>query len=438
MYCGYVTTIKQIRKHDNADRLQVVEVFGNNVIVDLSFKAGDRVVFFPVDGQLSEEFCRDNDLVRRKDESGNPAGGYLDPEKRNIRAIRLRGEKSEGLILPISVLSPYADIEKLEDGEQVSILNGHEICRKYIPRRNQGQGQHGVNRTRSSKERDQEQFPFFAQHVDTEQLAYNQSAFHEGDTIYLTRKLHGTSFRVANTVECVARKQSFIRRMFKRPARIDRRFTAVSGTRRVVLRDFEHGYYGNDEFRKPAHEFFAKRLPKGWTAYGEIVGWVNESTPIMPRCDNAKVKDKEFTKRYGKETVFTYGCAPGESHFYVYRVTVANDDGITVDLPTEEVKYWCDVWGCDYVPLLEKFLYTTWEDLNERCQKYLDVPEPLANGTHVTEGVVVRIDNRKSFTAYKTKSFAFKVLEGIIKDEADAPDMEEAQDLTDEEAQEAS
>ena len=102
---------------------------------------------------------------------------------------------------------------------------------------------------------------------------------------------------------------------------------------------------------------------------------------------------------------------------------------LTFDEATEEVKRWCDIWGCDYVPLLEKFLYTTWEDLNERCNKYLDIPEPLANGTHVTEGVVVRIDNRGKFTAYKTKSFAFKVLEGIIKESADAPDMEEAQDL---------
>ncbi len=61
--------------------------------------------------------------------------------------------------------------------------------------------------------------------------------------------------------------------------------------------------------------------------------------------------------------------------------------------------------------------------------RYLDVPEPLANGSHVTEGVVVRIDNRTSFSAHKTKSFAFKVLEGIIKDNADAPDMEEAEEL---------
>lgn len=108
---------------------------------------------------------------------------------------------------------------------------------------------------------------------------------------------------------------------------------------------------------------------------------------------------------------------------------MTNEDGVAVELPTEETMLWCERLGVKYVPLLDKFLYTTWEDLNKRCEPYLDVPEPLANGSHVTEGVVVRIDNRTAFTAYKTKSFAFKVLEGIIKDNADAPDMEEAEEL---------
>ena len=29
MYCAYITTIKEIHKHFNADRLQYCEIFGN-------------------------------------------------------------------------------------------------------------------------------------------------------------------------------------------------------------------------------------------------------------------------------------------------------------------------------------------------------------------------------------------------------------------------
>ena len=71
MYEAYITTLKEIRKHTNADRLQVTTVFGNNVIVDLSYYEGQRVIYFPVDGQLGKEFAEDNNLVRKKDENGN-------------------------------------------------------------------------------------------------------------------------------------------------------------------------------------------------------------------------------------------------------------------------------------------------------------------------------------------------------------------------------
>ena len=30
MYCAYITTLKNLRKHDNADRLQCATIFGNN------------------------------------------------------------------------------------------------------------------------------------------------------------------------------------------------------------------------------------------------------------------------------------------------------------------------------------------------------------------------------------------------------------------------
>ena len=50
---------------------------------------------------------------------------------------------------------------------------------------------------------------------------------------------------------------------------------------RVILEDFDGGFYGSNEFRKPWHDFFENKLEKGETVYGEIVGYVNEQTPIM-------------------------------------------------------------------------------------------------------------------------------------------------------------
>lgn len=431
MYCAYITTIKEIRKHSNADRLQCATIFGSNVIVDMSYKEGMKVIYFPVDGQLSAEFAMDNNLIRKKDEDGNNIGGYLDPEKRNITALKLRGEKSDGLVLPIRVLEKYTDISKLNDGDQITVLDGHEICRKYIPKQNTRIRHGGYNKADNRKEKKEKvSYPYFAEHTDTAQLAYNQKAFKPGDTIYLTQKLHGTSFRVSNAIEVIKKKRPYwIKRLFGADDKVVTQYNIVSGTRRTTLRSYDGGFYGSNEFRKKYNDMFIGKLPKGMTVYGEIVGWVNETTPIMPRCKNSKVKDKEFSRQYGDETIFTYGCEPGENDCYIYRITMCNEDGVVVELPTEETMLWCERLGVKYVPLLDKFLFTTWEDLNKRCEPYLDVPEPLSNGRHVTEGVVVRIDNRSTFTAYKTKSFAFKVLEGIIKDTAEAPDMEEAEEL---------
>lgn len=437
MYSAYVTTIRDLRKHSNADRLQCATIFGNNVIVDLNYQLGQRVVYFPVDGQLSEQFAKENNLVRVKDEQGNNIGGYLDPDKRNITALKLRGEKSDGLVLPLEVLSKYTDIEKLKDGDQISTINGVEICRKYIPRgsRNRNHGQN-VSKTRKNKKEQKEKitYPYFVEHIDTQQLAYNQSAFKPGDTCYITLKMHGTSARTMNAVEVTTkRRPKLLKKLFNMPDKVTRRYRFVSGTRRTVLRSYDGGYYGSNAFRQKYHDLFKERLPKGAEIFYEIVGWVSEDTPIMGRCKNSLIKDKEFSRQYGPETVFTYGCERGQNECYVYRMTMTNEDGFAVELPWEQVQIECEKMGVKCVPLFDKFIYTTWEDLMERVEKFYDGPDPVGK-THVREGVVVRIDNRPSFTAYKHKNFSFKCLEGIIKDNADAPDMEEAEDLIIEDA----
>lgn len=429
-YCGYITTIKELRKHSNADRLLCATVFGNNVIVDLSYKEGQRVVYFPVDGQLSEEFAIENNLVRLKDEMGNNVGGYLDPNKRNITALKLRGEKSDGLVLPIERLGKYVDIETLSDGDKVSVLNGHEICRKYIPKTNRrSNATHDNKKKKRKDEKEIISYPFFKEHSDTEQLAYNKNAFKPGDTCYITLKMHGTSNRTANAIEVKKRKRNlFLKKVFKLNDKEIRKFKIVSGTRRKVLKDYNGGFYGSNKFREKYQNFFKDKLPKGVEIFYEIVGYTEGDQTIMGRCSNKKVKDKEFEKKYGKETVFSYGCKPGENDIYVYRMTMTGEDGFTVEIPWEQVQIECEKLGVKCVPTFEKFVFTTWEDLMERVEKYYDGEDPIGK-THVREGVVVRIDNRETFKAYKHKNFSFKVLEGIIKDSADAPDMEEAEEL---------
>ena len=454
MYYAYITRIKNLKPHPNADRLQMGECFGNSVIVSLEYEDNQLGIYFPTDGQVSMEFAEANNLLRKKDDAGNNIGGYMDPDKRNITAIRLRGEKSDGLFLPLCSLSSFGDIDTLIEGDRINVFNGHEICTKYIPRRNPCSSHREGNKVRKHKE---PIAPTFAEHADTEQLNYNLGAFKSGDKIEITLKMHGTSGRTGylpirkphhwNSSSILAsiglrylptdsKLYNWIANKYATPRY---EYGYVSGTRRVVLENYEGGYYGSNEFREQHSKAFEGKLWKGETAYYEIVGFTHTGNSIMDNGNNEKL-GKDFVKEYGKETVFSYGCEPGQSDMYVYRMTMTNEDGEVVEYTPDFMRYRCEQMGIKTVPVfwngtipenpgsVEDPTITAGEWIKDVAEQYYDGPDPVGK-THIREGVVVRILNRPKFTAYKTKNFSFKVIEGIIKDSATTPDMEEAQEV---------
>ena len=431
-HVGYVVKINSLRPHSNADRLQIATIFDSNVIVSLDTHLDDIGVYFPSDIQLSEEFCKVNDLVRRKDENGNPAGGYLDPNKRNIRPLKLRGEKSDGLYLPITCMMEFCPISDLKVGDTIGVVNGHEICKKYIPHHTKAY--HYTEKVRKQKVNFA---PTFFEHCDTAQLAYNLEAFRAGDVVELTLKMHGTSGRTGYLPLLQPRTlwDKILRRTRKE-------YGYVSGTRRVVL-DEEHtgGFYEDNTFRRHMAAKFENKLHRGETAYYEIVGFQGPNgAPIMSSVKNSKISDKAFTKQYGEETVFSYDCDATNGYedehpcceLYVYRMTMVNDDGDVIDYSPAQIRYRCEQMGVKVVPQFEVFVIPQDEPhpgeyVVRKVEEYYDGPDPIGK-THVREGVVARILNRNNFAVYKMKNWSFKCLEGIVKDEAAEPDMEEAQE----------
>ena len=467
-HCGFVVEVKHLRQHTNADRLQIATFFGNDVCVGTNVELGNIGIYFPSDLQLSEEFCEVNNLVRKKDDAGNNIGGYLDPNKRNVTAIRLRGEKSDGIFVDLHSLAYTGiDLNTLSIGDRINIVNGHEICCKYIPRSNARANTSNGNRTKKKKIA---VAPLFAEHADTEQLAYNLTAFKPGDEIEITLKMHGTSQRTAYLSVFKGYKKSFKDYLFRREGTPIYDWGYVSGTRRTVLEDFEGGYYGSNEFREQHSKTFKGKLWKGEAVYYEVVGFTQTGVPIMGNGDNKKTKDKEFIKQYGDTTVFSYGCSPDgtktfygkdedgyysieeqvpQSDIYVYRMTMTNEDGDVVEYTPDFMRYRCEQMGIKTVPVFTRgyidnegvcilqndnypyaYIHETdcvGDTVKNIAEQFYDGPDPIGK-THLREGVVVRIINRPKFTAYKHKNFFFKVIEGIIKSNAEAPDMEEAEE----------
>ena len=478
-HVGYIVKINELNPHSNADRLQIATIFGASVIVGLDVKVGDIGVFFPIDLQLSQEYCEKNNLVRKKDENGNNIGGYLEPDKRNIRAMKLRGEKSEGLYMPLESLA-YTGVTKFEVGEKVDMVGGHEICRKYIPHGNHQSAAAGKKGNRARKH-SVPIAPLFAEHADTEQLAYNLNAFKANDLIEITLKMHGTSGRTGYLPRFTGYTATnpfwaaVLKKDYEKLSKLGKKmynyvvsksiptydWGYVTGTRRVVLDNYDGGFYGDNAFREPHAKVFEGKLHKGETAYYEIVGFTTSGQPIMPSVSNKKISDKAFSKQYGDTTVFSYGCNPNpppamidanagkvvqeavpQSDMYVYRMTMTNEDGDVVEYTPDYMRYRCEQMGVKCVPEFTKFILHDYdlemdtrspgEIVKDIAEKYYDGPDPVGK-THVREGVVIRIVNRPKFTAYKHKNFSFKVLEGLAKDLAAEPDMEEAQEEIDKE-----
>lgn len=445
MHCGYITTLKNVRQHPNADRLLLAECFGNTVCVSLDYFENQIGVYFPTDLQLSVEFATNNNLLRLRDENGHsiPGGGYMDPDKRNVTAIKLRSEKSDGLFLPLSCLDYCFDngaAANLKLGDTISVVNGHEICCKYIPRQQHRRGGYSEgNKTRKKKVN---VAPLFMEHVDTEQLAYNLNAFKSGDEIEISLKLHGTSQRTAYLPVLKGYKRTLMDKLFRREGTPIYEYDLITGTRRTVIEDTDGGYYGNNEFRMPHAEQFRGKLWKNETVYYEVVAYTSDGTPIMA---SGKVP-KEYQKQYGEIMEFSYGCSPDgsrnlygrddegpfsleclvpQSDIYVYRMTMTNEDGNVVEYTPDFMRYRCEQMGVKCVPVLWKGTIpenpasaddptiTPGEWIKNVAERFYDGPDPIGK-THVREGVVVRIINRPKFAAYKHKNWLFKYISGII------------------------
>ena len=463
-YTGFITRVKNIRPAENADKLNLCDVFGNTVVVDKSVNENDLYVYFPCDGQLSLDFCLNNNLLRKLPD-GTPGTGYMDPDKRNVVAIKLRGNKSDGLVLPLSCLD-YCFEEgaaaHLKIGDTIDIVNGHDICTKYIPRRSKQVGRPtDGNRTRKKRV---PIAPLFVEHADTEQLAYNLGAFKSGDEVEITLKMHGTSQRTGFLPVLSGFRRTIWDKLFRREGKPIYTYDLITGTRRTIINGEDGGFYGSNTFRMPHAEQFRGKLWKGETVYYEVVGFTDTGTPIMATCDNKKLNDKEFVKQYGKNTVFSYGCSPtGEgkpesywdkektqpcevpivpqSDIYVYRMTMTNEDGNIVEYTPDFMRYRCEQMGVKTVPVfwrgiipenpasVDDSTIEPGEWIKNVAERFYDGPDPIGK-THVREGVVIRIINKPKFCAYKHKNWYFQDLEGIVKVEAEAPDMEEADGLT--------
>ena len=259
----------------------------------------------------------------------------------------------------------------------------------------------------------------------------------------LSLKLHGTSGRYGLLPKeaessiwqkvCLWVNRFVFRNDFSLPVE----YEFLAGSRRVQLATGTSGYHGSNDFRFEIGDRLNKGMFPGETIYGEIVGYSSVGYPIMGVHNLEKLNDKSLKKRYGSLMTYDYGCASGTCKFYIYRITQTCEDRV-IELTTPQVQKRIKELMCsvEYVPELTEPLVikengpdgpvlTDGRKLDDLVEELSDGPDLLGN--HIREGVVLRVEGPDGSTKFlKQKSFIFRVLEGIAKDNEEYVDTEEA------------
>ena len=172
-----VRKIKDISEIPNADMIELATVDGWKVVVakNVGHKVGDFVVYCEVDSFLpikpEFEFLRKSSYKKMGDQEGF-----------RLKTIKLRGQVSQGLILPISEVIPFPDVlDYMEVGKDVTELLGIVKYEPPIPAELAGKVK-GF-------------FPSFIPKTDEERVQNLVSEYDtwKSKTFYVTEKLDGSS-----------------------------------------------------------------------------------------------------------------------------------------------------------------------------------------------------------------------------------------------------
>lgn len=431
-YAPYVAKIDSLGKHPKADRLQLAQIRGQTVVVGLEIKEGDLGLFFPEGGQLGEEFAQANDLVRRTDPATGLRAGGLFEENRRIKAVALRGVKSEGFWIPVDSLIKLTDatyrasVVKLKDGQELKEFAGFVLGKKYYTPKQREQIAAGTFKQRREVHE-------LAKHADTKPFALAKDSIPAGSWYSLTEKLHGTSGRTyKGRVKAEERLWDRVKAFFGRPT-----IRVVTGSRNVVFEKVRttnvfHGLGAkgssavgkadkSDNFRIAISEKLAPYMKPGESVFYEIVG-----TGLVAPANYGRLatqyKVKELKSKYGAVVEYDYGVPAGEYDFYVYNI---QQDGVNLD--RQSFLQRCAALGARWAPTL--WVGFIPEDGRLKLEEYVakhSVGPTRLGANFEREGCIIRIDAPDGSVRFlKEKCWSFKALEGQLRDDNDYCDLEE-------------
>ena len=166
-----VIHIDAIEAHPNADAIEIAVVGEYRCVVQKGqFRAGDLVAYIPEQAVVPEWVLRDMGLWDEQKNKGRLNGRRGD----RVKAVRLRGELSQGLLYPVG----YGRTPGAEPGDDLADLLGITKYEPPVPVHLQGEVYNaGVGRTIA---------------FDVESWKKYPNILADGEPVVYTEKLHGT------------------------------------------------------------------------------------------------------------------------------------------------------------------------------------------------------------------------------------------------------
>lgn len=184
--------IDEVLEHPNADRLNIVKIKGYSCISNKledgtpRYQANDLVVYIPENAVLPEW------LLKKLDMWKGDKGALAGPNGDRVKAIKLRGVYSEGILYPII----QGKLEYMKDGAitECEVNEGDDVAEllgvtKYEP---------PIPQSMSG-----EVFSVgdIFYHYDIESITKYPNILKEGELVRITEKIHGTQLRALFTLD---------------------------------------------------------------------------------------------------------------------------------------------------------------------------------------------------------------------------------------------
>jgi len=407
-YACSVVEIKALYPIEGADAIVRTIVNGNNVVVTKTTEIGCKMLYFVSGTKLSKDYCHKNNLYDKSEENYDvEKKGFISFRQKRVKAIKLRGIISDGMLMPLDSLKSFVDsYNSLKVGDEFTDINGNMLCEKYIvAEKNQNiNTKKGKQPVKISRLVDNQ----FYLHGETDNLRKNIHKINPNDTVGIHYKKHGTSIVIGKIQ--VKKELSWRDKLAKKLGiNINEiKYDIVFSSRKVIKNGYLNptsgeGFYGEDIWGVVAKEV-GHLIPKNWTLYGEVLGYTPSGSAIQGKYD--------------------YGCKVGQHKFYVYKISVVNTDGNVIYLTDKQIEEFCEKVG---LPYKDTFLYygvarglypnldleTHWQEnfLQKLEEEYNEKDCYLCINKVPEEGIVLRIEKLEQYEAYKLKSKKFLLME---------------------------